>query len=415
MLDLRIGMWLGFRQIQRANPWTTILIIAVIMFTFLNLIAVSGILAGIVDGAMKETRAKAVGDIILSPLPGEDSILHTEEVLRSIPLIEGVRAVSPHYTGLATIEANYIERRDLSSEPDIIAIDITGIDPQAEENVTHLDTLIKEGSYFNSNENGYILIGKYLIDRYSEKFGDAFQSLDNIYPGDKVRISTGSKTQEFEVKGIVDSKIDMVSLRVYMPEKEFRRFFDRVDYDADEIIVRLNTVQEESTVKERLIGSHIAQYAEIETFTEGLPKFITDVKDTFALLGIFVGAIGITVASISVFIVVFINALSRKRQIGILKAIGISERAIEYAYVTQAGIYACVGALLGTLFTVYLLIPYFIENPIDFPYADTSLSLTGYGIGFRSLLLICVTLIAGFLPAWLIVKQNTLDSILGRK
>jgi len=48
MRSLRIGFLLGFRQIQRANIWTTALIIFVMMLTFLNLIAVSGILVGLI-------------------------------------------------------------------------------------------------------------------------------------------------------------------------------------------------------------------------------------------------------------------------------------------------------------------------------------------------------------------------------
>ena len=48
---IRIGLLLGLRQIQRANIWTTILIVFVMMLTFLNLVAVSGILVGLIEGA----------------------------------------------------------------------------------------------------------------------------------------------------------------------------------------------------------------------------------------------------------------------------------------------------------------------------------------------------------------------------
>ena len=51
MRSLRIGLLLGLRQIQRASIWTTSLIIFVMMLTFLNLIAVSGILVGLIEGA----------------------------------------------------------------------------------------------------------------------------------------------------------------------------------------------------------------------------------------------------------------------------------------------------------------------------------------------------------------------------
>ena len=50
MRSLRIGLLLGLRQIQLASIWTTSLIIFVMMLTFLNLIAVSGILVGLIEG-----------------------------------------------------------------------------------------------------------------------------------------------------------------------------------------------------------------------------------------------------------------------------------------------------------------------------------------------------------------------------
>lgn len=415
MLDFRIGFFLGIRQIQRANPWTTALIITVIVFTYLNLVAVSGILIGIVEGALRTTRIEAVGDVILKPLEGESRIKNTDEIIGQLASYPEIEAFSPRYSGLATIEANYTERRDLTVEPDIIAVNITGIDVEHEDQVTGLRSLIGEGEYFDPDESGYIILGKYNIDRYADKFGDAFQSLDNVYPGDTVRVTVGERSEEFIVKGVIDSKIDLVSMRVFMPEREFRRIFDRADHNANEILVRINENSHEDAVKSNLVRNGYGSSMEIETFSEGIPKFITDVVITFDLVGLLIGSIGIIVAAITIFIVVFINALSRQRQIGILKAIGITGRSIAYAYVTQAAIYAIIGSAIGVLITLFLLVPYFKNNPIDFPFGDAALSVTPEGIVLRCVILLVTTLVAGFIPAWLIVRINTLNSILGRK
>ncbi len=414
MLDLRIGMFMGLRQIQRASPWTTLLIVTVVLFTFLNLIAVSGILIGIVDGAKKQSREKAYGDVIIEPLSTESRILESDKVFQSLATYPEVASYSARYTGLATIEAGYKERRDLSIERDIIAVTLTGINPEHENDTLQLQSLVVEGEYFKPEESGYILIGKHHIDRYAKEYADIYPSVA-VYPGDTVRVTVGEKSEEFKVKGIIDSKIDFVALSVFIPEKEFRRLYDRVDSDPNQIIVRANPEYTEDEAKNALRKGGFEEVAKIKTFTEGMPKYLLDVADTFSILGIFVGVIGIGVASITVFIVIFINALSRKRQIGILKAVGISERAIEFAYITQAGVYALVGSVLGVLITVLLLVPYFLEHPIDFPYADVSLSISPEGILIRCLALLGVTLIAGLIPAWLIVRQNTIDSILGRR
>lgn len=133
------------------------------------------------------------------------------------------------------------------------------------------------------------------------------------------------------------------------------------------------------------------------------------------LLGRFIGSIGIVVASITIFIIIFINAISRRQQIGILKGIGIERRAIEIAYVIQAAFYAFTGSLLGALFTYGFLIGYFERNPIKFPFSDGILVAPPEETFIRFIILFIVTLVAGLLPAWLISRQNTLNSILGRK
>ena len=155
--------------------------------------------------------------------------------------------------------------------------------------------------------------------------------------------------------------------------------------------------------------------AKIQTYDEGKPKFITDIKNTFNILGTFIGSIGIVVASITIFIIIFINALSRRQQIGILKGIGIERHAIEIAYVLQAAFYAILGSGLGALLTFGFLVGYFEANPINFPFSDGILVADTLGTFYRFVALFLITLVAGFLPAWLIVKQNTLNSILGRK
>ena len=58
--------------------------------------------------------------------------------------------------------------------------------------------------------------------------------------------------------------------------------------------------------------------------------------------------------------------------------------------------------------------PFFLQNPINFPFADGILyapfldSLTRFGI------LVLASVVSGFIPARIVVNQKTLDAILGR-
>lgn len=415
MRALRIGLLLGFRQIQRASTWTTLLIIFVMTLTFLNLVGVSGVLVGLIVGSERAFREQAIGDIMLSPRDAEKSILDTQSIVRELETYPDIQSFSVRYKGSATVEANYKERRDLSAERDVVRARITGIDTEEENETTNLEKRVVEGSYLDPNEEGYILVGSLTLDRYASGFGDAFDSLREVQVGDTVRLSTEEVSKEFIVKGVVKSKVEDVSMGMFIPEKEFRRIFGRLDRNADQVAIRVAPGVDESTLKARMVASGMDTKADIKTFNEGVPKFLTDIKNTFAVLGTFIGSIGLIVASITIFIIIFINALSRRRHIGILKGIGIDRRAIEIAYVLQAAFYALMGSALGALITYGVLIPYFDANPIKFPFSDGILVADPETTFYKFMTLFIITLIAGFFPAWLIARQNTLNAILGRK
>jgi ABC-type antimicrobial peptide transport system permease subunit len=126
------------------------------------------------------------------------------------------------------------------------------------------------------------------------------------------------------------------------------------------------------------------------------------------------GSIGLVVASITIFIVIYINAITRRKFIGILKGIGIDQIAIEFSYILQSVFYACMGVAIGMVILYALLIPYFVANPINFPFSDGILVAELSGTFIRAGLLIIATIVAGYIPARIVVKQNTLDAILGR-
>ncbi|MDA8596857.1 FtsX-like permease family protein [Candidatus Pacebacteria bacterium] len=415
MRSLRIGLLLGLRQIQRASIWTNVLIIFVMMLTFLNLVAVSGILVGLIEGAERAVRVSSLGDVIIEAKDAEDRILQTESIVRQLPAYPEISAYSVRYTGNGVIEANYRERRDLTGERDVAAVTVKGIDPSDEDAMTALSTNIVEGEYLSEGEEGFILMGAYYIEEYAQQFGQIFDTVQDIHPGDTVRLTVGDVSKEFTVKGIIESKVDDINFAVFIPEREFRRLFARFDRNADQIVIRTALPEQNVAVKASLLANGVGEQAKVLTYEENLPKFLIDIKNTFNILGTFIGSIGIVVASITIFIIIFINALSRRRHIGILKGIGIERRAIETAYIIQAAFYALSGSLLGALLTYVVLIPYFDANPIQFPFSDGIMVADPEVTFYRFLSLFIITLIAGFIPAWMIARQNTLNSILGRQ
>ena len=92
----------------------------------------------------------------------------------------------------------------------------------------------------------------------------------------------------------------------------------------------------------------------------------------------------------------------------------MSSQAIQISYLIQSLFYAISGSVIGTALLYGVLVPLVARNPINFPFSDGILVAEPVGTLTRVIILLIVTLIAGFIPARMIVRKNTLDSILGR-
>jgi ABC-type lipoprotein release transport system permease subunit len=253
-----------------------------------------------------------------------------------------------------------------------------------------------------------------LLERFSAGFGDSFASLGGTYPGDTVKVSVGGKTQEFVVKGIVKSKVGEVSTRAFVTTGDFLRLVDRGSLNVNEIATRHVPGLTDDQAKELLVANGFADYAKVRTAEESIPDFLNQIELAFAVLGNMIGLIAIVVASITIFIVIFINAITRRKFIGIMKGIGVSSLAIQISYLLQSFFYAVCGSAIGTVLLYGVLVPLFERNPVDFPFSDGILVAEPTGTLIRIIILLVVTLIAGYIPARMIVRKNTLDSILGR-
>jgi len=413
---IRVGWFLAKRQIKNSNKSTTALIVFIMMLTFLNLVVVSGVLIGLIEGGNKANKEQYTGDVIVKTIAGKKDIQDTHELENTLEKMPGVSNISVRYIENGQIEANYRTRRDFSELQDVVGTQITGISLDKENELSGLSKFVVEGEFLKQNESGYILMGADILHRYSSDFGDFFASLEGVYPGDEVKVTVGDNTRSFIVKGIVDTKVGEVSMRAFLTKEDFWRLVDRPGLNGNEIAIRIspNTSLTGDSIKNYLVKAGFAPYGNIQTANEAIPEFLNQIKLAFGLLGNVIGLIGIIVASITIFIVIFINAVTRRKYIGIMKGIGISEKAIEISYIFQSIFYAFLGGLCGLILIYAVLVPLFLAHPLDFPFSDGILVAPIGGTMFKFALLLVVTIIAGYIPARRIVKKNTLDSILGR-
>ncbi|MBI4118317.1 MAG: ABC transporter permease [Parcubacteria group bacterium] len=412
-LNIRIGFFLALRQLRRASPWTTGLTIFIMVLTFLNLVVVSGILVGLIQGSINAWRVEFTSDVFITTLDDKKYIENSPNLLALIRTMPEVSAVSPRFSEGGTLEANYKTRKD-TDKPNTVGTQIMGISPADEDAVTDLASSISEGAYLSPNDYDQILLGTYLLKQYVPIEDPNFPALNDVGVGTKIRITVAGVTREVVVKGLLKSKVDAVNRNAFMVDSQYRSMIGRTDGNVDQFAVKLKEGVDPTSVREALKRSGVDQYAKVQTYADAQPKFLKDIIATFNMLGNAFSSLGLIVASITVFIVVFINAITRRKYIGILKGIGVNGSAVMISYIFQSMFYAVVGSAIGLILVYSLLVPAIDAHPINFPFSDGILVAPLGETLFRVGLLVFATIVAGYIPAWMIIRKNTLDSILGR-
>lgn len=419
---IRVGWFLALRHIRRASKWTTGLIIFIMVLTFLNLVVVSGLLVGLISGSFVQFREHYSGDIIITPPNRQTYIKNSQALVSFLSSHPDVTNFAPRYLVGAGILGTLDKLPKSEEKLNRANLSVAGIDPDKEEIVTELSKFVKYGAPLQEGDTQGIIIGANILKKYSS-FADAnipgLTLLEDVDIGSRVRLTIANAdsdvpiAKDYIVRGIMKSKIDEVSSRAFILDEEVRRLVPARKLDYQEIAVRVKPGTTEAVLGDikNFLGTNPSR---VQSSQEAIPSFLRDIETTMGILGNALSSIALVVATITIFIVIFINAVTKRKFIGIMKGIGISPFAVQLSYVIQAFFYGAVGSAIGVALTFGLLKPFFERNPIDFPFSDGILVVTPDGAILRIAILMVVVLFAGFIPAWIIVRKNTLDAILGR-
>jgi putative ABC transport system permease protein len=137
------------------------------------------------------------------------------------------------------------------------------------------------------------------------------------------------------------------------------------------------------------------------------------IASSFDVIASLINGIGMVVAGIVMFIVIYINVINKRRQIGILRAIGIKRNVIIGSYLIQAVFYAVLGIVFGGLAFGYGIQPYFALHPLDLPIGEVSLVLKSITVHSAVLGLIAAAVLAGVVPVLNIIRQGIIQTIWG--
>ena len=405
LTGLKLSFFLAYKSITRGNKGTLALIILIMALAFINLIFISSIFLGMIDTMNKQAVENLFGNIVIEPEEDETYIKQVKSFQTLINDTPGVIGSSAHYISAAILsydEDNDGEGIRSGTWP------IKSIDPQDEKQVTEIHQAMVAGEYLNKSDRDKIMIGIEISGGYGAGF--EHETL-GVKVGDEIKVAFNNGIQrEYEIKGIFSAKNIGADQLAYITQKEMESVLG-VRNRASEIIVKIDQTGEESKYIEEFRRIGLVK-EDIKPWTEYMGGTIS-VINSFGMIQSILAAIGLLVAGITIFIVIFVNVVNRRRQIGILKAIGMDEQSIISSYILQALFYAISGLGLGLILIYFLIVPYFVRNPLDFPVGWVSLAITENDLIINSLSLIVAAIIGGFIPSWRAARESILKAIWG--
>ena len=397
--DEQVAFFLASRLITRGNKGTLLLTIMIIAMVFVNLIFLPSIIAGIVVLFNQQSIDYSYGNLVIEPRENQLVITNIEQLQQKINRIPGVTATAPRYTSAATIVY-----KGKSTTPLLIAIN-----PDDEKQVLKTHTKIISGDFLNEGDTDQMVIGYTLAGNKDQKV-DITPTLGGVEVGKTVEvIFNNGVTRQYRIKGITATNSFSVDSNAFITRKELESVLGTKD-TANQILVRTQNTGNENMMRITLMQYGIQE--KIWTWQDKSADFLKSIVGSFDIINIISTIVSLIIAIVVIFIVIFINTVYRRKQIGILQAIGIDRSIIIKSYIFQAlFIFAC-GTAVGCVL-LFAVLQYLTASPLVFPggpvapVLETMLVVRAIGS------LLIVSLIAGYVPSWLTTREDILSAIRG--
>jgi len=399
--NVKLSIFLAIKTILRGDKGSLILTVLIMLVVFLNLLFVDAVFKGI-SATMDDGKINyQYGEVIIEPEVGDKYIKNTNDVIDAIKDFYYVSGVTSHLRTGATLKNDkYNDGRDVAQ----FEAGVLGINPDVENKSIDLKSNIIDGRYLENGDYGKALLGADMAGGYgSSVFPD---DLEGVRTGDIIIAEYNNDiSREYEIVGIYRTKNFDVDSKMIVLQNDLNSVLGTTN-ESSEIIVRLTDKNLSKQALSDFTNLKVGQY-EIADWEDKL-LFGQTINKSFDMIGSILRIIGSLVAGLVIFIIIFVDIVNRRKQIGILKAIGIPESAIMYSYVIRGMFYTILGVIFGFLLMNFGVIGFFGSHPIDFPMGDMVPVIKKEALRMSIILFVVAGLIGSFIPAVKEVRKKIL-------
>ena len=409
MSRLPFELLLALRYLRPKRTFVSVITLISVLGVTLG-VAVLIIVISVMSGFDAQLRDKILGfNTHLKILPRGETMTNYAAIARLVSSNRNVKAVAPFVLGPVLLES-----KPQDGQSKVGAPWIRGIDAQIETNMSVLPNSIVEGKFDVSDQG--LLVGTEFAHNMSLQVGDRVEigspkALKKWRESSKKDSGTVPVLPEYEVRGIFDVGYYEYNLSVVVVSlREAQDLYD-LDDGVHGLLVMLHDPYQAPAVERELayaLGPKYALRSWMQENANLLNALIVEKNVMFYLLFFIMIVAALCILSALVTFVV-----QKTREIGMLKALGATDRQVSLVFLSQAALVGAVGDLAG--YGLGMLALTYRNEFLHFMNRMTGFELFPASIyGFtelpalifaRDILLICgsawvICILGGVIPAW---------------
>ena len=338
--------------------------------------------------------------------------LKTSDVHDYIPDIYKLQSSIAQKAKVKAASARVLSTCMISSAETGSGVQLVGINPEKEQQVTNLHEKLIEGSYFNEQKKNQLVIGKKLADKLNVKLHSkvvvTLTEMDGTLTG-------GS----FRVTGIYQTANSAYEERkAFVRASDLQRLIKMDEHAGHEMAIMLN----ENNIEEEVTADLKAEYPHLKVMSwlEIMPDMKMMNESMNMMMYIFVViillALGFGIVNTMLMVI-----LERIKEIGMLMAVGMNKSRVFLMIVLETVYLSLTGGVIGIVLAV-VLTAITGETGLDLSVWAEGLNSLGFDaviypeIGFDAvigvtLLVILTGIIAAIYPARKAIKLKPADAL----
>jgi putative ABC transport system permease protein len=345
-----------------------------------------------------QANALALADQTDATITNKTGEAFAVDVAQTVAGVEGVRAVSAKLERPLNLPADYFDH-DPAAPDRVTAVSLMGGDPEAMRAMGFYN--VDEGRFITADDEGVAVITKSLAEVAGVKLGDVLE------------LPTPTGLVKLTIAGLLPQRLMPGNEEVLVPLAQAQKLLDMpgkinvidANFDATDDARR---TQIEEALKTAL-GSHYT----IGVIQAGA-EILTNIKTAQAIMNL-LGTMGLLMGGFIIFNTFRTIVAERKRDIGMLRAIGANQNTILMLILTEGVLQGVVGTALGLLLgygfgwlalsAVSSMVRQFLNITAGSPSVTVGLVALSVALG------VGVTLVAGLLPARAASRVTPLEAL----